>query len=134
MAAELVLLDTSIWIEFFNRPERPEALAVKELIEQDRAVLAGVILAELIQGARTKKERDLLAESLGILPFVETDREDWREAGVLLNDLRTRGFTLPLTDALLAQLCLRHHLAIFTLDKHFYHFRNLMRFRMEAIK
>jgi hypothetical protein len=43
---EPLLVDTSYWIEHFNRPGTDGARAVEALIREDRAALAGVILAE----------------------------------------------------------------------------------------
>lgn len=131
MSGELVLVDTSVWIEFFNRPLSREAQMVKELLEADRVALAGAVLTELIHGARSPKERELLARTLSILPFLEPDREDWLRAGFLLNDLRGRGLTLPVTDAILAQLCLRHRLALFSLDHHFNRIEGLLHFSLK---
>ena len=123
-----VLVDTSVWIEFFNRPASAEATVLGELIEQDMVVLAGVVIAEIIQGVRSKEERELLEASLSVLPFIEDDREDWVSAGRLLAELRIRGIAVPITDAILAQLCLRHDLAIYTLDNHFDHFPKLKQY------
>ena len=123
-----VLADTSVWIEFFNRPASIEATALRALIEHDRVVLAGVVIAEIIQGVRRKKEGTLLEATFSVLPFIGDDREDWTAAGRLLGDLRNKGVAVPVTDAILAQLCLRHELAIFTLDNHFDHFPKLKQY------
>ena len=125
----LVLIDTSAWVEFFNRPSGRIARSVKSLIELDKVCTAGVVLTEILQGTRNPKERKTLTESLIILPFVETEREDWIAAGWRLNDLRAKGITAPVTDAILAQLCIRHEIEIFTLDKHFNYFHNLKRYK-----
>jgi predicted nucleic acid-binding protein len=125
MNTDLVLIDTSVWINYFNDPESKEARATKALVRTDQAVLTGIVLTELLQGVRTEREGNLLRETFSILPYVEMDREVWTAAGVMLRELRGKGITLPVSDAILAALCLRHHYAIFTLDQHFKQFRGL---------
>ncbi|MGH3146176.1 MAG: PIN domain-containing protein, partial [Rubrobacter sp.] len=57
MANEPVLIDTSCWVEYFNRPGTEVAASVRAMIRDDRAALTGIVLAELSQGAQS--ERDL---------------------------------------------------------------------------
>ena len=49
----MVVADTSVWIPFFNEPESEEKRELDALIDADRLVMVGVVLAELIQGCRT---------------------------------------------------------------------------------
>lgn len=49
---ELVLIDTCVWVPFFNRPQSAEKAAVDGLLDEDRATLIGPILAEVLQGFR----------------------------------------------------------------------------------
>jgi len=121
----LVLVDTSAWLEFFKRGEGQVANAVYRLVREDRAVLVGSVLAELLQSARTEKEKETLRQNLSTLRYIEADRRDWTVAGSLLAKLRRKGVHAPLTDALIAVLSVRHNLAILTLDKHFAHFSDM---------
>lgn len=41
----MVIVDTSTWIPFFNRPESAEKRAIDALIDADRAAMVGVVLA-----------------------------------------------------------------------------------------
>ena len=49
----MVVADTSVWIPFFNEPESVEKRELDALIDADRLVMVGVVLAEPIQGCRT---------------------------------------------------------------------------------
>jgi hypothetical protein len=49
-----VLADTLIWASFFSKPDSPEKRAVDDLIDADRVVLIGPILAEVLLGFRRK--------------------------------------------------------------------------------
>ena len=113
-----VLIDTSAWVAALRGDDPAVQKAVDDLLEADRALFCGVVEMELLHGMRLK-EREKLLSLFRALRFLEIDREDWRAAGYLLNDLRCRGRVVPATDALLAVLCLRHKVPLLTLDKHF---------------
>lgn len=117
-----VLIDTCAWIDYFREPRGKLGDAVQRLIENDRAVLTGPVLTELFHGTRSKREATQLREALDILPFATVERADWERAGELLRSLRTRGITVPLTDALIAAVAMRLGLALLSRDRHFDHF------------
>lgn len=119
MASEPVLVDTSCWIEYFNRPEEATADAVRTLIMADRAVLNGVILAELLQGARTERGVSELRYALGAVAWAETSREVYSRAGDLGFELRRRGVTVPVTDCVIAASAETIGGRTLTLDGHF---------------
>ena len=114
-----VIVDTSIWIEYFNNPDSREKGEVDSLLEEDCVFLTGIILAELLQGTRSQQEFDILRSSLSALPFCETSFNIWVEAGHIASSLRRKGVTLPLSDCTIAALALENDCAIYTLDSHF---------------
>ena len=63
----MVVADTSVWIPFFNHPGSAEKREIDGLIDSDRLVLVGVVLAELIQGCRTVSEAETTALPLSDL-------------------------------------------------------------------
>jgi predicted nucleic acid-binding protein len=115
----VVIVDTSVWIEYFNRPQSAEKHAVDVLIDTDTPILIGVVLAELLQGCRASKEADTLLLHLRALPFLEMTFASWRRTGGLSSALRQRGITLPLSDLIVAALAQEHGCSVFTLDPHF---------------
>jgi predicted nucleic acid-binding protein len=114
-----VVVDTSYWIEYFNRPGTDRASAVEALIREDRAALAGVILAELLQGARTIEEFSELRSALAAVIWVVTTDESYARAGRLGFELRRRGVTVPTTDCVIAAVAESVGGRILTLDGHF---------------
>jgi hypothetical protein len=55
----LVLIDTSRWIGFFSRRGYDEIKKViSTLLDENRVAITGPILIELVQGARTEKEKE----------------------------------------------------------------------------
>lgn len=119
MANEPVLVDTSCWIEYFNRPGTESAIAVGGFIREDRAALTGVVLAELFQGARSEEELSRLRAALGAPKYIETSHETYVRAGGLGFKLRRRGVTVPTTDCVIAAAAESVGGRILTLDAHF---------------
>ena len=119
MASEPVLVDTSCWIEYFNRPGTETATAVEKAVRDDRAALTGVILAELSQGARTESELSRLRAALGAVRWVASSREVYERAGGIGFKLRRRGVTVPITDCVIAAAAESIGGHILTLDDHF---------------
>jgi predicted nucleic acid-binding protein len=114
-----VLIDTSAWITFFRSGLGPVADEVARLVQADRAWLTGVVLAELLRGTRTVREKTELDALLSVVPYAETERADWERAGEFLRTLRTRGLSVPLSDAVIAAVAERRGLAVLALDRHF---------------
>jgi predicted nucleic acid-binding protein len=121
----VVIADTSVWIPFFNLPGSPEKQEIDALIDADRLVLVGVVLAELIQGCRTAREADMIVSNLAGLRFLDTSFSSWRQAGELSFSLRRKGITLPLSDLVIAVLAIEHHCQVYSLDPHFEHIPDL---------
>ena len=50
----MVLVDTTVWIDFFSDRNKPHVAMLQELIENEEDLcLCGVILAEVLQGIRS---------------------------------------------------------------------------------
>ena len=115
----LVIVDTSTWIEYFRNLRSAHGDEVEQLVRESRVVVVGVVYAELLHGARSESELRTLEDTLGELPFLESDKEAWRRAGYLLLELRRRGRIIPLADALIAALALAGDHQVYSLDEHF---------------
>ncbi len=117
--SDLVLIDTCIWVGFFNRNQSSERRTVEPLLDDDRAAVTGMILAEVLQGFRRDEQADWVAASLKGLHDLEPTWDDWRAAAKLGRHLAANGNRLPLTDLAIAAIALRNDCAILTTDPHF---------------
>jgi predicted nucleic acid-binding protein len=116
-----ILIDTCAWIDFLRQPQGGLGDQVEHLLANDRAALCGVVQAELMQGAKGRKEQEQLDFLLANVPCLEITPADWLSAGRLLAQLRAKGLQVPLTDALIAVCAKRHQAPVLTLDQHFQH-------------
>ena len=76
MTRDLVLIDTCIWVPFFNWPQSAVKRAVDELLGEDRAALIGLILAEVLCGFRRDAQADWVASALRGLHYFVADSFD----------------------------------------------------------
>lgn len=114
-----VLVDTSSWIEFFNNFNSNSAGIIEKLLRNGRVVTGGIILTELLQGAKVKEEFDSILENMVALPMLKTTTPTWIEAGRISFVLRRKGITIPTTDLIIASLAVENKCHILTLDPHF---------------
>jgi predicted nucleic acid-binding protein len=117
-ALDKVLVDTSAWIEFFRKKE-PWYSAISGLMDDKRICCSGIILAELIQGAKSEKELEVLRDFRHVFEFLDESVDLWQTAGELSNTLQRKGKSVGLSDCYLAASAKSHKVKILTLDKHF---------------
>ncbi|MCB9478694.1 MAG: PIN domain-containing protein [Deltaproteobacteria bacterium] len=127
-----VLVDTSVWIEYFRGRDTPETNALDNLLVEDRADLCGPVLTEIIRGVRAGREWELTLAMIHGLEYVECTLDDWLDAGWELNELQRRGITVPLADALIARLAIKSGCELLAVDKHFDHFKAVRRFKRKG--
>ena len=113
-----VLVDTSAWIEFFRKRE-PHFGAVATLIDEDRICCVGLVLAELIQCAKSEKELKVFSDFPSVFAFLPEDARLWAEAGRLSRMLRGKGRTIGLSDCFIAAAAISADVSVYTLDAHF---------------
>lgn len=114
-----VIIDTSMWVEYFKGGNKEIIKKVKDLIQNEKAVLCGIVLSELIAGIKRKKDEDIIKEALDALPYIETSKQSWILAGRKMKELLEKGMKIPLSDLILAAIATEKDCEIFTLDKHF---------------
>lgn len=127
---ELVLIDTCIWVQFFNRPQSRDKKAVDALLDDDRAALIGPVLTEVLLGFRRNEHADWIASALRGLHFLEVNWSDWGSAARLGRQLIANGHTLPLSDLVIAAVALERDIGVYTTDPHFNLFPSLKRFSL----
>jgi hypothetical protein len=110
----MFLLDSSVWVEYF-RPKGSQKIKerVKAILQRDEAVSCGIVIVEILRGARNEKDFQILRDSLVSLPQVPIDATVIERAsrwGFLLD---RKGKVVSTTDLLIAssaykKACLLH--------------------------
>ncbi len=116
----MVLVDTSVWIDFLQDPDSRHAAALEALIlENNRAVTCGIILQEILQGIKDEKNFTLTKDRLFRLPYIDIDKATYLYASSLYRMLRAKGITIPAVDVTIASLAVRRGIPLYTKDDHF---------------
>lgn len=115
----MILVDTSVWIDFFGSSPGPAAKELRRMIDDAEPIaLTGIVLTEILQGLT--RDVDRIDRYLSLWELLEPDgARTYREAAAILRLARARGATLTTVDALIAAIALEHGAALFTLDKDF---------------
>ena len=117
-----MLVDTSVWIDFFNGYESRQAEHLASAIaEAEPIVIPGIVLTEILLGLKNDAEAERISALLGAFDVVaEPTRADYIEAARIYRLCRAKGFTVRSTiDCLIAQLCLRDDFALLSKDRDF---------------
>jgi predicted nucleic acid-binding protein len=116
--AELQLIDTSAWIEYFRKDgDAAIRRSVIEAIRAKKAAWCELVRLELMQGnAKQRKQTDLITEAL---PCLHIDQRCWKEAYQLAARASEKGTPLPNTDILIQACANRHEASLVHRDKHF---------------
>lgn len=115
----MVLVDSSVWIEFLDRFNPLIRVDLVELLRRREVATSGLVLAELRQGCKSPAQVREVLDAMEPLEYREVDRGIWLRAGELSADGAARGFELDIGDCLLAAVALREGWLIFTLDRDF---------------
>jgi predicted nucleic acid-binding protein len=117
-----MLVDTSVWIDFFNGYASAESERLAQAIGAGEPIaLPGIVLTEILLGLKTEAEAARLADLLLAFDVVpEPALADYREAARIYRLCRTQGVTIRSTiDCLIAQLAIRDQRSVLTKDRDF---------------
>jgi hypothetical protein len=128
----LVLVDTSVWIEYFRRKDELIEKEMDSLLRSEAVATAGLVLAELRRGCRTPSQVGLVLDAMEPLSYLEIDRMSWLKAGEIAREADARGYKLEVGDCLLAAVVLRKDCWLFTLDRDFRHIPGLKLYRFRS--
>ncbi len=117
-----VLVDTSVWSLALRRAKRVDDTTTRELgelIVEGRVALIGAVRQELLSGIKVKVQFELVREHLRAFPDLELDEADYEEAASAFNRCRGKGIQGSNTDFLICAAASRRDLAIYTTDRDF---------------
>ncbi|MDG4549003.1 MAG: PIN domain nuclease [Candidatus Contendobacter sp.] len=117
----MVLVDSSVWIAYFNGAITPETERLDALLGQEPVGLGDLILAEVLQGFRLDKDYRTAKELLTSLTIYDLLGKDLAiRAADNYRALRKRGVTVrKTTDAIIATFCIEKDFALLHSDKDF---------------
>ena len=115
----MVIADSSVWITFLREPASTIGTELAGLVRSSDVAITGVILAEVLQGARSDREFNRLREDLEAIPCFDASIEVWVRAADLRRRMRALGQTVAMTDLSIAAIAQIEDAEIFTSDTDF---------------
>lgn len=117
----MVLVDTSVWIDFFAGKDLPHVNRLVDLIDRGEDLcVCGVILAEVLQGIREDREYRKTQSYLADLIYLDLPRKVYTGAADIYRSLRAEGMTIRNTvDCLIAAACIEHDAILLHNDRDF---------------
>ena len=111
-----VLVDTSVWIDFFKG--EPQAKVLNDLIDQNQVYINDLIKVELIPFLLVRKENEVV-DLLNQLENISLSI-DWNEiAQMQLVNLKNGINKVGIPDLIIVQNVLQNDLTLYSQDKHF---------------
>lgn len=117
----MILVDTSVWIDFFRAKDLPHVQQLEKFIEHgENIVLCGIILTEILQGIVDESTYLRTRDYLNFLQLLPMTKEIFIHAAQIYRILRTRGITIrkPL-DCMIAATALTHQAQLLHNDRDF---------------
>ncbi len=109
----MIITDTTIWKEYLEEGNTKEAKILEKLIKEDKAIICGYTLAEILKELKDKETFEKLLKGFLALPYVEIEKEDWIRASKLVFEFKRLSIEL----VLLCALSQRKNLKILTKNK-----------------
>jgi predicted nucleic acid-binding protein len=118
----VIVVDTTVWIDFFNGAETTEDRHLQQLITAGRSLaLTDLIFCEILQGIREDAARERTRSLLLLYPILRLERlATFDHAAQIYRSCCKRGLTVRKTnDCLIAALCVEEDVELFHKDTDF---------------
>jgi predicted nucleic acid-binding protein len=111
----MILIDTSVWIEFFKQKE-DFVQVIQPLLRMQKVVTVEPIFSELLFGVRNSRERNIIESYWKVLPRIEFAENDMIQAAIFANSKDYHKLGIGLMDAIIIKSATDGIHLIWTLD------------------
>ncbi|HPA48451.1 MAG TPA: PIN domain nuclease [bacterium] len=131
----MILVDTSVWIDYFAGRDTPYAREIERLVnDREDVCICGIVLTEILRGIRKEKEYQRTRSVLLDLIFLPMTQETFYMAADIYRTCRSRGITIRnATDCMIAAACLQHGARLLHNDRDFDSIGSLFGLRIAPI-
>lgn len=117
----MILVDTSVWIDYFNNADSPHSNALDLALVDGTAAIGDIIFLEILQGFKSDKDYKNTKSQLSKLDHYELFGYNMVEiCASNYRTLRKKGITIRGTaDVIIATFCIENKLPLLFKDKDF---------------
>ena len=119
MKGDRVLIDTSVWIDYFKGKNKQLSERVDDVLTFSEVFVPKIVIAELVQGSRSEGEISVIENFVKAFNIIYQTEDSWIKAGRLSYKMKRKGITIHLVDCYIAVLAAENKCMIFSLDEHF---------------
>jgi predicted nucleic acid-binding protein len=126
-----VLVDTSVWLKFFKKPNSPYSEKLDTLLEEGRVCTCDLVKAEIIPGAKNRKQYDELKDYFGALPSVQEPEHMWESIMETRFAMKRAGLNSgSIPDLMIAVIAKEPGCSVFAKDADFKDIQKILPFRL----
>ena len=117
----MILVDTSVWIDYFNGQNNPETTILDEILGIEEILIGDIILAEVLQGFRSDQDFEAALNALSKFKQASLLNPDLAiRSARNYRQLRKSGITVRKTvDCLIATFCIENRVELLHSDRNF---------------
>lgn len=117
----MILVDSSVWIDFFRGTVTPQSERLDQLLGREPLLIGDLILAEVLQGFTSERDFNQARKMLGALELVNLGGAEMAaQAARNFRTLRAKGVTIRKTiDTFIATCCIEQDHALLFSDRDF---------------
>ena len=115
----MVIIDTSIWIDFLKGRETRGAFHLEKLLDNENDLFtSGIIVQELLTGIKDKRTRNSVKKDLEAFITVMPSLGTHVQAAEIYDGCRKRGITVrSIVDCLVAAIAIEYDLSVLQSDR-----------------
>lgn len=117
----MVLVDTTVWIDFFAGQALTHIETLESLLEQEEDIcICGIILTEILQGIRKETEFKKTKNLFNSLIFLPMSYSTFLQSAEIYRKLRQKDITIRKSiDCMIASVALENNISLLHNDKDF---------------
>lgn len=112
----MIVADTSVWISYFKKDNSDLETLFKSHLKKNKVYAVSAVFGELLQGVRSKKEKQLIDFFWEFLPKLD-EQHLFLKAGLISNEHRLYARGIGFTDCYILAATIENNLELWTLDK-----------------
>ena len=117
----MILVDSSVWIDYFNGQTNPEVIFLDTILGIKPVVIGDIILTEVLQGFKRDSDYKKAKQLLTSLPILQLSDEFLAiKSADNYRSLRKQGITVRKTiDTIIATYCIEQNIQLLFSDRDF---------------
>jgi predicted nucleic acid-binding protein len=117
----MIVVDTSIWIDYLRGANYPKIEKLEGYLDSNRIIIGDLIITELLQGFRTKRDLKKIQELIDCLEYQDMVGKFIAEKSAInYRELKLNGFTVRKTiDVIIGTFCIENNFSLLHNDRDF---------------